>query len=263
MPRLYVFSGAGLSAESGVSTFRAKGGIWERFDVDVVGSYKSWRQHRAAIFDFHNETRREIDAASPNAAHRQIARWQATWGTDRVRLITQNVDDLLERAGAADVVHLHGDLASLLCTDCNHRFTDGSKSLNAAARCPLCGNIECVKPGIVLFGEQAPLYSKLNEMQWEMRAEDILVVVGTAFAVVTPDRLLPYNRQDNYPRNVLVDPDPQWAEFFGLVLNEPATLGLERIDACVTALMEGATDADARALCSAPTAPLEGLAKRA
>jgi NAD-dependent SIR2 family protein deacetylase len=105
-PRLFVFSGAGLSAESGVPTFRSTDGIWSKFDLDEVCNFNLWRKHRSAVFRFYEDRRKEIEAAQPNGAHRLLALWQHTWGADRVRLITQNVDNLLERAAARDVVHL-------------------------------------------------------------------------------------------------------------------------------------------------------------
>lgn len=104
-PRLYVFSGAGLSAESGLSTFRTGNGIWTQENLDEVCNFLNWRKNREAVFRFYNERIAEKRDARPNKAHVMLAAWQHTWGKERVRLITQNVDDMLERAGALHVTH--------------------------------------------------------------------------------------------------------------------------------------------------------------
>jgi NAD-dependent deacetylase len=236
-PRLYVFSGAGLSAESGVATFRSAGGVWSKVRLDEVCNYRTWREHRTAVFRFYNDRLREIEAARPNRAHRTLARWQQTWGSDRVRLITQNVDDLLERGGASDVVHLHGDLKSLRCTDCDHRFAALAPTIDDRAACPQCGLIDGVKPGVVMFYESAPAYATLEQMWAEMSADDLFVAVGTSFEVIQPDRLLPRYRLGRYALNVLVDPSPECTEFFGIVEHQVASVGLDRIEQIVSAAM--------------------------
>jgi len=240
-PRLYVFSGAGLSAESGVPTFRSTDGIWSKFDLDEVCNFNLWRKHRSAVFRFYEDRRKEIEAAQPNGAHRLLALWQHTWGAERVRLITQNVDNLLERAAARDVVHLHGDLATLHCTDCGHKFPAPGATLDESVPCPACGRLEGVKPGIVMFFEPAPMYARLDEMEEEISGDDLFVVVGTAFEVLQPDRLLPADRFDRHPRNILVDPAPKRTEFFGVVEELGATAGLHRIAHIVSAVMNPST----------------------
>lgn len=236
-PRLYIFSGAGLSAESGVATFRAAGGVWSKAKVEEICNYRTWRDHRTDVFRFYNERLMEIERARPNGAHRTLARWQHAWGCDRVRLITQNVDDLLERGGATNVVHLHGDLKSLRCTDCDHRFAASGWAIDDRAACPHCGEIDAVKPGVVMFYESAPAYTTLEQMWSEMAPDDIFVAVGTAFEVIQPDRLLPRYRLGRYPLNVLVDPLPKCTEFFGIVEEQVATVGLDRIKPIVQAAM--------------------------
>ena len=239
LPHLYVLSGAGLSAESGIATYRSGHGIWSRFSPDQVGNFRTWRKNRGEIFGFFNDRLLEVRAASPNAAHRLLAGWQRQWGADRVHLITQNVDDLLERAGAADVIHLHGDFTSLVCTGCRHRFAAGGESLDPGTACPLCGKVEPVKPGVVLFGEDAPMYAKLTRMTEELRPQDIIVAVGTSFMVVTPYMFVPFERYARNTRNVLVDPNPQCTDLFGVVEVATATVGLTAIAESLTSIMNG------------------------
>jgi NAD-dependent deacetylase len=228
-PRMYVFSGAGLSAESGISTFRTDDGIWTYESIDEVCNYLTWRRNRAAVFRFYNRRLAEYANARPNRAHELLAQWQQKWGTQRVHLITQNIDDLLERAGARDVTHLHGDMVTLLCTDCDYRFARSGASLDPQTRCPMCGNADGVKPGVVFFNEAAPEYEALWRIQQTMTHDDLFIAIGTSFEVIPPERLLPAQRCGQYPRNVLVDPAPRRADCFGVVRTEPATIGLDHL----------------------------------
>jgi NAD-dependent deacetylase len=237
-PNLYVFSGAGLSAESGLSTFRTGDGIWTRNSVDEVCNIRTWRRNRPAVFDFYNDRIREKHDAEPNAAHKLLAQWQKRWGAERVHLLTQNVDDLLEKAGATSVIHLHGDLNSLMCTACELAFPKEDLYLDPLAACPICGNHEGVKPGVVFFGEAAPAYRHLHRIRMEMRECDLFLAVGSAFEVVPPEAMLPLERQYDHLRNFLVDPSPSRSEMFGAVEAQPATIGLQRLEAQISALME-------------------------
>lgn len=137
--RLVVISGASLSAESGLATFRDDGGIWTQFNLDEVCNYRVWRSNRSKVFEFYARRKEEVLAAQPNAAHRCLAAWQQQWGSDRVLLMTQNVDDLLERAGAADVLHLHGELTTLLCDTCFRKFHIGQAPIDPQVACRVVG----------------------------------------------------------------------------------------------------------------------------
>lgn len=236
-PRLYVFSGAGLSAESGISTFRTGGGIWSRESIDEVCNFLTWRRNREAVFHFYNQRIAEKRNARPNDAHRILAAWQGLWGPERVRLITQNIDDLLEQAGALHVTHLHGDMHSMFCTACDLRFPKSGEEYRLDTACPRCGTAETVKPGVVFFQEAAPEYVKLHRMQHEMTGDDIFIAIGTAFQVVSPEAMLPRERWRRHERSFLVDPEPHRAEFFGCVEQESATVGLRNLESRVHALM--------------------------
>jgi NAD-dependent deacetylase len=236
-PRLYVFSGAGLSAESGIPTFRTGGGIWTQQSIDEVCNFLTWRQNREAVFRFYNERISEKRDAHPNEAHRILAAWQGMWGTERVRLITQNVDDLLERAGAQHVTHLHGDLHSMLCTSCDLRFPKSGETYRLDTTCPRCGEAEAVKPGVVFFHEAAPEYMKLHRMQCEMTGNDVFLAIGTAFQVVSPESMLPRERWCQHERNFLIDPEPRRAAFFGCAEPASATAGLLNLESRIHALM--------------------------
>ncbi len=240
MPRMYVFSGAGLSAESGISTFRTGDGIWSRDSIDEVCNYLTWRRNRPAVFRFYNERLAEYGDARPNDAHRLLAEWQETWGTERVHLVTQNIDDLLEQAGARQVTHLHGDMVTLLCTDCDHRFPMSGEKLDPQATCPSCGHADGVKPGVVFFNEAAPEYETLWRIQSAMTPDDLFIAIGTAFEVIPPERLLPRERIGRHNRNFIVDPVPRRIECFGVVEANLATVGLRNLASTVDLLMSGA-----------------------
>lgn len=236
-PKLYAFSGAGLSAESGVSTFRSAGGIWSKNNLDKVCNIHTWKDNRTAVFDFYTARRAECAGVHPNAAHQLLAAWQNRWGPDRVVLLTQNVDDLLEQAGCTDVVHLHGRLDQLHCTACATKFGATNETFNLQTRCPKCGSLKGVKPAVVFFGEHAPEYAQLHKLGMSIRNTDAFVAVGTAFEVIEPESLLPLSRL-GHRLNWQVNPAPARSEWFAENLAEPASVGLAKLQAKMVALMD-------------------------
>lgn len=128
-PKLLVFSGAGISAESGISTFRDAGGngLWNGYRIEDVCTSHTWKQNFALVHSFYNARRQQLGQANPSSAHAMVASWQARYDTT---IITQNVDDLLERAGVQNVIHLHGFLREMLCTACGQIWDYSSHSLN-------------------------------------------------------------------------------------------------------------------------------------
>ncbi len=238
---LFVFSGAGLSAESGVPTFRTAGGLWTRHNLDRVCNMLTWKENREAVFEFYTGRRQEAAAVQPNDAHVRLAAWQARWGTERVRLLTQNVDDLLERAGAQEVVHLHGDLAHLLCTACGHRWLVDDEAYQAHTRCARCDSLKGVKPGVVFFHETAPQYIHLGRMTRSIRSQDILLVVGSALEVVGVEQLMPRHRWGD-SHNWQVNPEPVDTEYFGRVLAQTASVGLRELEPELVSRMETRLD---------------------
>lgn len=236
-PILYVVSGAGLSAESGISTFRDKEGTWARFDIDKVCLYDTWQQNREAVFDFYEQRLTELQTVVPNEGHRALAEWQARWGALRVRLLTQNVDHLLEAAGASHVTHLHGDLRDLRCVECEYTFRVAFSEYSRARPCPACGKVETVKPGVIFFREAAPAYSVIEDMREALRPQDIVLVVGTSLAVLTAYQLLPLRRK-GHERNWQVNPQPDDEDWFGANLKEPSSTGLRALETQLVAMMD-------------------------
>ena len=185
-PVLAVFSGAGLSAESGIPTFRTgAGALWEGHSIQEVCTFSTWRDNRAAVHRFYNARRKSCETAEPNAAHYALADWQKRWGA---LMVTQNVDNLLERAGCTDVLHLHGSLTRMHCTACGHKWDIGYSEWDAeTGTCPFCFSVEDVKPDVVFFGEIAEAYDRLYEIIRSLTAADTAVVMGTGCAVVPFD----------------------------------------------------------------------------
>ena len=189
---LVVLSGAGISAESGIKTFRDSGGLWEGHDVMEVASPEGWRRNRQLVQNFYNIRRKQARECQPNAAHRILAELE---GLFDVEIITQNVDDLHERAGSTKVVHLHGELnkaqSSLdpsLVYELDHwEIKEGDK----------CAKGSQLRPHIVWFGEQVPMMETAIELA---RRADIFVVIGTSLQV--------------YPAAGLVDFVPAHAKIY-------------------------------------------------
>lgn len=173
--KIVVFTGAGMSAESGIKTFRDSNGLWENHDVHEVASPQGWRNNRALVLEFYNQRRAQLSEVIPNAGH--IAIQELATNFD-VHVITQNVDDLHERAGTLNVLHLHGELLKVRSTlDANLVYTWGYKNLNEGDTCEKGSQL---RPHIVWFGEAVPAYPKAEEI---CRSADILLVVGTSLQV--------------------------------------------------------------------------------
>lgn len=238
LPKLYVISGAGLSAESGVGTFRSKDGTWARFDPARVCDYETWQENRAEVFEFYGARLAELQGVQPNAAHRMLAAWQARWGADRVHLLTQNVDTLMESAGASQVTHLHGDLRDLRCTVCDHIFRVPMEQYGPAIPCTLCGRVEPVKPGVIFFNERAPAYEAIRAFQAALQPHDVVLVIGTSFMVLSVEQLFP-RRRFGSALNWQVNPEPDRPEWFALNVSAPATEGLARLESRLVSVMEG------------------------
>lgn len=192
LPQLIVFSGAGLSAESGLATFRGANGLWEGVPLEIVCNFGTWQRNFDAVHEFYDARRIAAAEAKPNLGHRTIADWQKRW-PGRVRVLTQNVDRLLEKAGCHSVVHLHGDARLMHCVACDLEWEIEETAYDRSG-CPTCRQKKTVKPGVVFFGQPAPRYEVLYEIARELRPSDTVVVVGTSGAVLPADRLFGHSR---------------------------------------------------------------------
>lgn len=183
MPKLVVFSGAGISAESGVPTFRDANGLWENHSIDVVCNIATWKSNFDVVHDFYNDRRRALSGVKSNAAHQKVAEWMRRYSGIN---LTQNIDDLLERAGCHDVTHLHGKLTEMRCMACGHTWDIGYSAWDTDDTCrsSKCQSRKGVKPNVVFFHEDAPLYARLYRTLKELRPDDVMVVIGTSSQVI-------------------------------------------------------------------------------
>ena len=197
--RLVVLSGAGISQESGIKTFRDSNGLWENHDIMEVASPEGWRRNRALVQEFYNQRRKQAQECQPNEAHKILARLENQL---EVIIITQNVDDLHERAGSSQVIHLHGEL----------RKSQSSKNPNLVypidgweiKEGDLCELGSQLRPHIVWFGEQVP---KMEEAIAEASKADFFLVIGTSMQV--------------YPAASIVDFVPKKAKKFLIDVSIP------------------------------------------
>ena len=219
---IVIFTGAGVSAESGLKTFRDMGGLWGKYNVEDVASPAGWRRHPETVLAFYNERRRAVLAAEPNAAHRAIAELEADFD---VTVITQNVDDLHERAGSSRVIHVHGEILKARST--------ADASLIYPWRQPdialgdLCEKGSQLRPDIVWFGERVRFMDECHTLVSEA---DRFLVVGTSLTVYPAAGLV-----ESAPRQaekVLVSPDPQPVPRSFRFLQGTATALVPRIAAC-------------------------------
>jgi len=174
---IVILTGAGISAESGLRTFRADDGLWEDHRVEDVATPQAFRRDPELVQRFYDERRKNIATAQPNAAHTALARLDDEWDGELL-LVTQNIDDLHERAGARRVLHMHGEGLSVWCTSCNarHRWTG---TLLDAPPCPACGEA-ALRPDIVWFGEMP---YRMDEIFAALARADLFVSIGTSGAV--------------------------------------------------------------------------------
>ncbi|MEM6576847.1 MAG: NAD-dependent deacylase [Pseudomonadota bacterium] len=150
MTRIVILTGAGISAESGLGTFRDAGGLWATHRLEDVATPEAFHRDPVLVHQFYNARRQQAAAAIPNAAHKALARLEATMGHD-VLLVTQNVDDLHEKAGSRNVLHMHGRLAGALCHVCGHRWI-APPEMRPEDSCPSC-RANATRPDVVWFGE--------------------------------------------------------------------------------------------------------------
>jgi NAD-dependent deacetylase len=175
---IVILTGAGISAESGLATFRGADGLWEGHRVEDVATPEAYSRDPALVHAFYDARRARLGGVEPNAAHRALARLDAEWPGDLL-LITQNVDDLHERAGSKRLIHMHGELMSGWCGACGERF-GWAGPMGEGALCPSCETPGGVRPDIVWFGEMPYEMDRIEEA---LRACDLFVSIGTSGAV--------------------------------------------------------------------------------
>lgn len=176
LPNIVILTGAGISAESGLKTFRDNDGLWENHRVEEVATPEAFEQNPSLVYRFYNARRALLqqDDVNPNAAHEALAKLEKAFGSN-LMLVTQNVDDLHERGGSQSVYHMHGKLLSARCAITQHTF-DWSDSFDHTTKCPCCNRVT-LRPDIVWFGEM-PMY--MEEIYDALSKADVFIAIGTS-----------------------------------------------------------------------------------
>jgi NAD-dependent deacetylase len=220
--KIIVLTGAGVSAESGLKTFRDADGLWEGYDVMEVASPDGWKRNKELVLHFYNERRKQLQNAKPNDAHYLIAKLEEKYNAV---VITQNVDDLHERAGSSNVIHLHGELNKARSS------VDPALIYDWAGR-DICIGDKCergsqLRPNVVWFGEMVP---KMDDAIRETTDAEILIVVGTSLVVYPAASLV--NFVPSFCAKYIIDPvKPEVYNDFGniIFIQEKATVGMRKV----------------------------------
>lgn len=219
MKKIVILTGAGISAESGISTFRDSDGLWENHNVEDVATHDGYLRNPKLVLDFYNERRRQVYAAQPNEAHRQLVRLQQYY---QVQIITQNIDNLHERAGSNNVLHLHGQVDKARSDhDPNLIIHIGNRDINLGDHAP---DGTQLRPHIVWFGEAVPNIEPATKLCQEA---DIFIVIGTSMAVYPAAGLIHY--VPTATPCYLVDPKAVPISRPITTYNEKATTGVTKL----------------------------------
>jgi NAD-dependent deacetylase len=221
MKKLVILSGSGISAESGIKTFRDMGGVWDQYDVTEVASPEAWKNNRKLVLEFYNQRRKQLFETEPNDAHKIIAELEQFF---EVKIVTQNVDDLHERAGSSHVLHLHGELKKARSTvDPNLIYELKHWELREG---DLCEKGSQLRPHVVWFGEPVPAIEEAAEI---VSAADIFIVIGTSLSVYPAAGLLHYAGK-NVPVYIVDPGSPQYISSPRiLVIKDKATNGMKKL----------------------------------
>lgn len=216
---LVVLTGAGISAESGIKTFRDADGLWEGHNVVEVATPEGFKANPKLVLDFYNQRRKQLFEVEPNSAHFDLAKLENEYN---VSIITQNVDDLHERAGSSNVIHLHGELIKSRNVVDAFTFFDCKTDINLGDTCP---NGHQLRPHIVWFGEDVPMIEKAMEI---CKTANILLIIGTSMQVY-PAAGLRHYVPENTP-TYFIDPKPAMESKYNLtVITENATIGMKSV----------------------------------
>lgn len=217
--KIAVLTGAGVSAESGIKTFRDSDGLWEGHDVMEVASPEGFERNPTVVLDFYNQRRRQLLTVEPNAAHFALAELEKKHD---VTIITQNVDDLHERAGSTNVIHLHGELLKVRSTFDEDLVLDWKEDLNLGH---FCEHNHQLRPHIVWFGEMVPMIEVAAEV---VEKADAVIIVGTSMQVYPAAGLMQYAKTEAHI--YFVDPKPSISESKRItVFAENASTGIPKV----------------------------------
>ncbi len=219
MQHVVVLSGAGISAESGLKTFRDSDGLWEGHDIMEVASPQGWERNMEKVLDFYNQRRRQLLQVLPNEAHKALVKLEEKY---KVTIVTQNIDDLHERAGSSQVIHLHGELLKVRSTFDEDLIMDWKKDVKIGDFCEFNHQL---RPHVVWFGEAVPMFPKAAKL---VENADIVIIIGTSMQVYPAAALLDYVEEN--VSVYFVDPKPAIRPRVSIIIiNEQATIGIPKL----------------------------------
>jgi NAD-dependent deacetylase len=230
--KIIILTGAGISAESGIQTFRDSDGLWENNSVEEICNESTWKKNFKQVHGFYNDRRKELEGKEPNKIHITIAKIKDKYKDDCI-VITQNVDNLFEKAGLTELMHVHGYLEEMKCENCGIKWNIGNAIWDISNDRCKCGSSKGVRPNIVLFGGAAPLYSYMNRgFEYLKNPESILIVLGTSGNVIDVDYIMKkyYNRNKISILNNLDKSDAINDKNFTHVLYKKGTEAIEEIE---------------------------------
>jgi NAD-dependent deacetylase len=229
--RILILTGSGVSAESGVATFRDKDGIWSKYDYREVATPEGFARNPALVHEFYNQRRRAHKTIAPNAAHHALARLEREHQGD-VFLITQNVDALHEAAGSTNLIHMHGELMKALCAHCLTRHA-WVEDLSVGTICPACGKAGGMRPDVVWFGEMPYHMERIAAL---LAAADLFISIGTSGSVYPAAGFVAEARaRGAYTVELNLEPS-EGASLFAEAMHGPAT---QAVPAYVARLLDG------------------------
>ena len=219
--KIVVFTGAGISAESGIRTFRDSDSLWEEYNINEVATHEAWFKNRELVLEFYNKRRKQVLNAKPNAAHKALVDLEKKYN---VQIITQNIDDLHERAGSKNVLHLHGEVNKSRSTvDESLVYSIKGEELKLGDKCEKGSQL---RPHIVWFGEQVPMMDAAYEIA---ASADIFIVIGTSLVVYPAAGVIDYV-PSKVPKYLI---DPNEIKVSGInnitIIKEKASIGLPEL----------------------------------
>lgn len=219
MNKIVIFTGAGISAESGLGTFRDSGGLWDEYNIEDVATYDAFVKDPELVLEFYNIRRRQLLSSFPNAAHISLNKLKNHFD---LSIITQNIDDLHERSGSKNVLHLHGKLRESRSVIDNKIYQIDGSELNLGDKCDKGGQL---RPNVVWFGEDVP---EIQTAIQEVRKCDILIIIGTSLNVYPAASLIDYAKQSK--RIIIIDPNSNFYEGIEVIKKKASVAVPELVD---------------------------------
>ena len=217
---IVILTGAGISQESGLDTFRDAGGIWTKYNLEDVATPEAFNKDPSLVYEFYNLRYESLleDSVAPNAAHEALAKLEKEWH-GKVSIITQNVDNLHERAGSNNVIHMHGELSKATCTSCSHIY-DRPNKLSAASSCPKCNTVGGQRPQVVWFGE-VPLH--MEKIETLLNECHLFLSIGTSGTVYPAAGFVMHVKQLAKARTIELNMEPSNTPYFDECIHGPAS----------------------------------------